>query len=226
MSGGHGGTGEILTALGTVHDPELDEPITDLGFVTEAARTGAHVQVKLRLPTYFCAPNFAYLMVADAHDAVRKVPGVASVEIRLEDHFAAEEINAGVAAQSGFAGTFPGLATEELAHLRETFRRKAYLAALERLCRTLPPTADLPALTLADLPPSAQLTALLDRRRALGLPTAPGAPLLLDEQGAPLPPDRLRFAQAVRVSIEGNAGWCRGLLATRYGPAQPAATSP
>ncbi len=28
------------------------------------------MQVRLRLPTYFCAPNFAFLMVADAYDAV------------------------------------------------------------------------------------------------------------------------------------------------------------
>ena len=37
--------------------------------------TGA-AEVHLRLPTYFCAPNFAFLMVADAHDAVAAVPGV------------------------------------------------------------------------------------------------------------------------------------------------------
>ncbi|WP_419996162.1 iron-sulfur cluster assembly protein [Streptomyces boninensis] len=228
MGGTTGGlTGATLAALNTVHDPELDEPITTLGFVTEVACTGTHVLVRLRLPTYFCAPNFAYLMAADAHDAVRQVPGVASLEIRLEDHFAATEINAGVAAQSGFAGAFPGLATDELAQLRDTFRRKAYLAALERLCRTLPQTApDLATLTLADIPPSPQHTALLHRRKALGLTTAPHSPLLLDEHGAPLPPDRLRFAQAVRVSIDGNAGLCRGLLTTRYGVAEPAATGP
>ncbi len=32
--------------------------------------------MRLRLPTYFCAPNFAFLMVADAYDAVSAVPGV------------------------------------------------------------------------------------------------------------------------------------------------------
>ena len=29
----------------------------------------------LRLPTFFCAPNFSFLMVADAYDAVSAVPG-------------------------------------------------------------------------------------------------------------------------------------------------------
>jgi hypothetical protein len=33
-------------------------------------------------------------------------------------------------------------------------------------------------------------------------------------------PAWLRFAAAVRVSIEGNAEFCRGLLETRYGLAR------
>ncbi|HVV19303.1 MAG TPA: iron-sulfur cluster assembly protein, partial [Pseudonocardiaceae bacterium] len=66
----------VWAALATVRDPELDEPLTDLGFVAscEVSAAGA-VAVRLRLPTYFCAPNFAFLMVADAYDAVSAVPG-------------------------------------------------------------------------------------------------------------------------------------------------------
>ncbi|HXO54085.1 MAG TPA: metal-sulfur cluster biosynthetic enzyme, partial [Mycobacterium sp.] len=40
------------------------------------------------------------------------------------------------------------------------------------------------------------------------------------DDGRPLPaeavPMRLRFARSVRISMEGNAHFCRGLLATRY----------
>ncbi|MET0713194.1 MAG: iron-sulfur cluster assembly protein, partial [Jiangellaceae bacterium] len=58
---------EVLEALGTVRDPELDEPVTSLGFVTSCTVSADGVaDVRLRLPTYFCAPNFAWLMVADA----------------------------------------------------------------------------------------------------------------------------------------------------------------
>jgi len=65
----------VLRALETVRDPELDEPITSLGFVASCAVSAAgDAQVRLRLPTYFCAPNFAYLMVADAYDAVAALP--------------------------------------------------------------------------------------------------------------------------------------------------------
>ena len=72
----------------------------------------------MRLPTFFCAPNFSWLMVADAHDAVSAVPGVTRADIALDDHFVAEEINGGVAARAGFVAAFPGEAVEELDDLR------------------------------------------------------------------------------------------------------------
>src|ERR1035438_4129262 len=72
----------------------------------------------LRLPTYFCAPNFAFLMVADAYDAVSATPGVRRAEIVLEDHFASDVINGGVAARAGFAQSFDGEAVGELHELR------------------------------------------------------------------------------------------------------------
>jgi metal-sulfur cluster biosynthetic enzyme len=219
----------VWSALGTVRDPELDEPITDLGFVTAASVTCGVAHVRLVLPTYFCAPNFAYLMVADARDAVAGVPGVHTVDIALEDHFAAGEINAGVAADSGFAGSFPGEtepgdAAADLSELRRTFQRKAHTACLERACRRLVAAGwdvgELSRVRLADVPDSAERRSLLRRRDDLGLPTEPGDPLLVDDEGTPVPTDRLaahlRFAQAVRVSIDGNSSFCRGLLHTRY----------
>ncbi|HKS45770.1 MAG TPA: iron-sulfur cluster assembly protein [Amycolatopsis sp.] len=216
---------EVWDALGRVRDPELDEPITDLGFVHELTVAGSEVRARLRLPTYFCAPNFAYLMVADAVDAIRAVPGVETVEVRLEDHFAAEEINAGVAAGAGFAGSFPAEAAGELDELRRTFRRKAHTACLARVCRRLLAEGwqvdALAGLRLADLPESVERESLVRRREELGLPATPDAPLVVDDDGRPVVPgkvaERLRFAQAVRVSIDGNAGFCRGLLKTRYG---------
>jgi metal-sulfur cluster biosynthetic enzyme len=216
-------TPELWAALGRVRDPELDEPITDLGFVTEATISDGVAGVRLRLPTYFCAPNFAYLMVADAYDAVLDVPGVRRADVRLEDHFASDEINAGVAAGSGFKGSFPGLADDELAQLRLTFQRKAHAACLDRASRALLRegwTVDaLSDASLSDLP-QRERDALVRRRAQLGLPRGPAEPLLVDDHGHRVPADRtaahLRFATAVRVSIEGNAGLCRGLLRTRY----------
>ena len=66
----------VLEALSGVRDPELDEPITDLRFVSSLEIEDGAVNVSLRLPTYYCAPNFAYLMVADAREALLSVEGV------------------------------------------------------------------------------------------------------------------------------------------------------
>jgi metal-sulfur cluster biosynthetic enzyme len=212
-------TAGVLRALDAVVDPELDEPVTELGFVSSVRVEDGTARIRLRLPTYFCAPNFAYLMVADAYEAARAVPGVDAVDVRLEDHFAAEEINGGVAAGDGFAAAFPGLAEDELQELRVTFWRKAHAAEQERVASRLAHDGvDVTRARLRDVPDGAGLRRRRDR---LGLPSDDDAPLLVDDDGAPIPPEalpmRLRLARTTRISIEGNAGLCRGLLSTRYG---------
>jgi metal-sulfur cluster biosynthetic enzyme len=216
----------ILDALSTVRDPELDEPITSLGFVTSAVMSAAgDVQVRLRLPTYFCAPNFAYLMVADAYDAVAGLPGVRQAEVVLEDHFASDAINGGVAAQAGFAQSFDGEAVGELHQLRADFLRKAVMAGTDQVCRPLLaaglPPGELPRLTLGDLSPSRELDRLRQRRADLGLPAGDDALVLIDPKtGDPIDPAvtdlHLRKARLTRVSIESNGSICRGMLQHRY----------
>ena len=217
----------VLAALGTVRDPELDEPVTVLGFVASTAVSCEGVAtVHLRLPTYFCAPNFAFLMVADAFDAVSAVSGVTRAEIVLDDHFAAAEINGGVAARAGFVGSFGDQAAAELDDLRADFLRKAVLAGTDRVARPLLTAgrspAELAALTLGDLPAGPDLDRLRDRRAHLGLPAGDAAPLLVDvTTGAPVQPDELPRhlgrARLTRVSLEANGGVCRGMLRGRYG---------
>ena len=215
-----------LAALGTVRDPELDEPITSLGFVSSCTvSAGGEAEVRLRLPTYFCAPNFAYLMVADAYDAVSALPGVRVVTVVLEDHFASDAINGGVAAQAGFVRSFDGEAVEELDELRASFLRKAVMAGTDQVCRPLlaagKDQAALLAMTLGEVPPSRALTRLRDRRAELGLPCDDSAPLLIDPVtgaavGLEALPLHLRRAQLTRTSIEANSGICRGMLRHRY----------
>ena len=216
----------ILDALSTVRDPELDEPITSLGFVTAAVMSAAgDVQVRLRLPTYFCAPNFAFLMVADAYDAVAGLPGVRHAEVVLEDHFASDAINGGVAAQAGFAQSFDGEAVGELGDLRADFLRKAVMAGTDQVCRPLLKSGTEPgalaAMTLGDVPDSGPLRRLRERRRELGLPAGDDDPLLIDPKtgagigtaGLPL---HLRKARLTRISLDANGGICRGMLRHRY----------
>jgi metal-sulfur cluster biosynthetic enzyme len=213
----------VLRALDAVRDPELDEPVTSLGFVASCTLDDGVAEVHLRLPTYFCAPNFAFLMVADAFDAVNAVDGVERAVIVLDDHFASSSINAGVAARAGFVGTFGAEASGELDELRADFVRKAVLAGTDRVCRPLLAAgADVHALTLGDIPPSAELEALRARRAEVGLPSDDAAPLLIDvHTGAPVARDDVRLhlgrARLSRVNIEANTGICRGMLAHRYG---------
>jgi metal-sulfur cluster biosynthetic enzyme len=218
---------QVLAALETVRDPELDEPVTALGFVSSCTVSGDGVaQVRLRLPTYFCAPNFAFLMVADAYDAASAVPGVRRAEVVLEDHFASDAINEGVAARAGFAQSFDGLASGELDGLRTDFVRKAVLAGTDRVCRPLLASGrtpeELAALTLGDAPPSEDRERLRSRRAELGLPSDDGSALLVDAvSGEAVGPGdlplHLRRARLTRVNAEANGSMCRGMLQHRYG---------
>jgi metal-sulfur cluster biosynthetic enzyme len=215
----------VWTALGTVLDPELDEPITDLDFVESCTVSDDGVaRVRLRLPTFFCAPNFSFLMVADAYDAVTAVDGVRETEVALLDHHASDEINSGVAAQAGFVQTFSGEAVEELGGLRAQFLRKAALAGQDRVARPLVDAGatpeELARLTLGEVPPSSDLARLRERRAAIGLPAGDDAPLLLHPDGRAVSteqvPLHLRRARLTRVGIESNGEYCKGLLAARY----------
>jgi metal-sulfur cluster biosynthetic enzyme len=217
---------DVRTALGAVVDPELDEPITDLGFVRSVAVRHGDVEVHLRLPTSFCAPNFAWLMVSDARDAVAGLPGAGRVVVELDDHSDSELINAGLAADAGYRGTFGHEAEESLDELRATFQRKAHTAAMERALtawlRADPSRTEstVGELRLADLPADRTKDALLSRRAALGLPVDSSAPVLLAPDGSRPAPGAvtatLRRARSVRISVDGNAHFCRGLLTTRY----------
>ncbi len=216
----------VLAALGTVRDPELDEPVTSLGFVASCTVSADGVaDVHLRLPTYFCAPNFAFLMVADAYEAVSGVPGVLRTEIVLEDHFASDAINGGVAARAGFVSSFDGLAESELDSLRVDFIRKAVLAGTDRVCRPLLAAGrsgeELAALSLGDAPATPDRERLRARRAELGLPSADSSPLLVDPVtgeavGVAALPLHLRKARLTRVGAEANSGICRGMLRDRY----------
>ena len=215
----------VRDALGGVRDPELDESVTTLGFVRDVRVTGGTAEVRLRLPTYFCAPNFAFLMAADAQRAAEAVPGIRTVHVVLEDHFVSDEISAGLADRHGFDEVFADDADGQgLDELRDLFRRKAFLARQQRLCERLLAGADAPArlatLTLGDLPPGPETAAYLERRAELGLPTGPREPFVVSPAGERVEAEtmahQLRIGRAVRVSLDGNAGLCRGLLATRY----------
>jgi metal-sulfur cluster biosynthetic enzyme len=215
---------DVLDALRGVRDPELDQDLVELGFVTDVTVDDAAVAVRLRLPTYWCAPNFAYLMVADARHVVEEVAGAGAVRVMLEDHFTGDEITDAVAREATFTETFPGEAQGELDGLRALFRRKALSARQARLCDALlaggHSEAELVAMRLRELPAGPDADRCRELRGQLGYDERPEAAAFVLADGSPLTAEEfarfLRFARLVSRSLEGNAHLCRGLLKTRY----------
>jgi len=216
----------VLAALDSVIDPELDEPITTLRFVSSVAVSqDGDVEVMLRLPTPQCAPNFAFLMAADARDAVRRLPGVRGVTIVLEDHYTGAEINAAIARGEGFTGAFPGETDDDdLRSLRELFQRKALVARQSKLCEAVlaggSDAQGVVALRVGDLDDGPELRRCLELRSQLGIPCDADAPAFVLPNGTPVASGELqrwlRMARLVRTSLETNGGICRSLLQFRH----------
>jgi metal-sulfur cluster biosynthetic enzyme len=217
----------VLEALAGVFDPELDEPITELGFVSacEVSADGA-VNVGLRLPTPQCAPNFAFLMAADARRVVSALPGVRDVRVALEDHYTGEEINAALTRGEGFTGAFPGeTADDDLEALRELFLRKALVARQGRICERLMASGvgreRLVAMRVSELPEGEESRRCVDLRRRLGFDAPVDGPAFVTGDGTGISVDGferwLRMARLVATSLEANGGICRALLEFRHG---------
>ena len=182
--------------------------------------------VRLRLPTYFCAPNFAFLMVADAHDAVGAVPGVRRAEVVLDDHFAADAINAGVAARAGLRrdvrGRWPRASSTSCGRLPAQGGAGRHRPGVPAAAGRRPRPAELAGLTLGDAAavarpgpaagPAGRARAARRRRRRRCSSTRRPAPRRRRRR-LPL---HLRRARLTRVSIEANSGICRGMLRHRY----------
>ena len=224
---------EVLARLATVTDPELDEPVTELGFV-EDVTVGADgaVAIDFRLPTFWCAANFAYMMAEDMRDAVAALPWVTGVVPRLQAHMCEDQVNRGVAEGLDFGAAFgePG-EDDSLANLRTTFRRKAFQGRQEALLRALLAQgfdkAALVAMTVQALEGAAPAEAdgaglkrrYLAIRARVGGPAGADALAFVTAEGAPLSQagfdEHLRTLASVRIAMDFNGALCRGLLAAR-----------
>jgi metal-sulfur cluster biosynthetic enzyme len=130
---------QVYAAIADVLDPELDEPLVKLGFIDHVQVDGPDVKVVFKLPTYWCSPNFAYLMAGDLRARIRALPGVRTARVELLDHCAEEEVNAGINQGKSFAETFAGevIEDEDLEELRRTFLRKGFLMRQDTLVRQM-----------------------------------------------------------------------------------------
>lgn len=225
---------EVWGALQTVTDPELDESVTDLKFVTRVDVDAEHrVHIGFRLPTYWCAANFSFLMADDMRRAVLQLPWVTSVEVTLGEHMYADKINAGLKQGRSFQDTFGDEADGDLDEVRRTFllkalqRRQAALLA-HLIDEGYAPTMlidltcdELKALDLGET--GARLAARYLERRPVVADRSPLA--FVDTEGQPLQAETLatyvRALRRVDVNAEFNSALCRGLLHVRFDTETP-----
>ncbi len=219
----------VRAALDRVTDPELDESVVELGFITGIdVGTGGEVAVAFRLPTYWCAANFSYLMASDMRDAVTALPWVTRVSVRLDEHMFVDAINDGIAMGKDFTEAFPAEAQMDLSSIRLNFGLKSFERRQEALLRHLlalghdPVTilvldvAGLSRLTLTDEGDVLRMRYLERRSLADHLPLA-----FVGRDGTPISAEALttylRNIRRVGLNAEFNGALCRGLLAARYG---------
>jgi metal-sulfur cluster biosynthetic enzyme len=230
---------EVWSRLQTVTDPELDEPVTELEFVTRAdVDANDCVHIEFRLPTYWCAANFSFLMADDMRNAVKELPWVADVSIVLGEHMYADKINAGLAHGLNFQETFGAEADGDLDELRRTFLLKAFqrrqAALLAHLIEGGRDPAELVEMTLDGLvdlevdEAGARLrTRYLERRPTVSDAIA-ASRAFVDIDGDPLQAETLstyvRKLRRVDVNAEFNSALCRGLLHARFDMETPLST--
>src|SRR5260221_10787304 len=152
----HDRQAEIWACLQGVMDPELDESVTDLNFVTKAdVDSENRVHIEFRLPTYWCAANFSFLMADDLRRVVSTLDWVKGVSVVLGEHMYADKINAGLAKGLSFQETFGFEADGNLDDLRQAFLVKAYqrrqVALLNHLLGVGRPPETIVPPTLMDL---------------------------------------------------------------------------
>ena len=220
---------EVRAVLADVLDPELDESVIDLGFVSRVVVDGDTVAVDFRLPTFWCAANFAWIMAEDMRAALGSLSWVTRIDVRLVDHFSARRINDGVAAGRSFRETFGEEAADDLAALRETFRRKAYLGRMSRFIEALrgrgwtdvrilgASVGEIAAFADRDL--AALAARFLELRAMFGGPNANDDPAFTLPDGASINTGQLaatlRDIRMTRRGVEANGEMCRAMLKAR-----------
>ena len=218
----------VLAALDRVLDPELDESVLTLGFVeTVSCDEAGNATVCLRLPTYWCAANFSYLMASDAHRELLAVQGVHSVTVKLGEHFAGPEVEAGMGYGRTFGQAFPEGGPDTLEETRRIFLVKGYFSRQERLLRELKRSGlsfeEIAALQIGDTDSmqadARTISRYFERRAELGLDCSNSAPLIVDSRGEAVPSPELETyyhrSRTTRLAMEASGSLCSAMLESR-----------
>ena len=225
---------QVQACLAAVMDPELDESVTELGFITELELSAeGEVRIGFRLPTYWCAANFAFLMADDMRRAVEALPWVTRVQVQLHEHMYAEAINQGVSEGAGFQAAFGAAAEGGLDALRRTFLLKAFQRRQEALLQHLLDAGHAPdalvalnvaALRQLPLDADAEGETFVERYIARRDLAGGGDLAFVDTEGCAIAAEallgHLRGLRRVGINAEFNGALCRGLLSVRDSAAQ------
>jgi metal-sulfur cluster biosynthetic enzyme len=222
---------QVWACLQSVTDPELDESVVELNFVTNAdVDEENQVHIGFRLPTYWCAANFSFLMADDMRTAVSSLEWVKGVNVVLGEHMYADKINAGLAQGLSFEETFGSEADGNLDELRQTFLVKAFQRRQVALLNYLTAAGHLPekliALTLSDLEcllldakGEKLVQRYFERRHVVG-PIRPDVLAFITAEGAALKTESyaayVSGLRRIGVNAEFNGALCRGLLSVRF----------
>ncbi|WP_299472647.1 iron-sulfur cluster assembly protein [uncultured Roseibium sp.] len=239
---------ELATAvweqLENVSDPELDEPITDMGFVERVEVFASEkVEVDFRLPTYWCSPNFAFLMAFGIRQEVEKLSWVREVTVTLMDHCFDAQVNAGVNGSCSFDEVFSAYSSgEELENVKLKFLEKAFIRRQETVLLALQQagysaekivTMKLGEFDRIDFKGEEESrqkpryrTLLISRNLA----SVSEDLAFVTWAGEPIEPRNLRQhlseLRSVRINMEFNGALCRGLSNTRYKEVEIGADGP
>lgn len=235
---------EVWERLEMVTDPELDEPITHMGFVERVeVIDGRRVEVEFRLPTYWCSPNFAFLMAFGIRREVLSLPWVQEADVRLNDHCFGDKVNEGV--NSGrpyhhvFAEYCSGARLDDVVgkFLAKAFdkRQETVLLGLQELGHN---AAEIVSMSLGQLSQvtfsgeeeARQLPRYLDLLMTQGLANSPDDLAFPTWEGqeieARVLKDHLSRLRSTRINMEFNGALCRGLAKTRYKEVEIGADGP
>lgn len=225
---------DIWDRLEHVTDPELDEPITEMGFVERIEVSDARrVRVEFRLPTYWCSPNFAFLMGLGIRREVMSLPWVVGAEIQLNDHCFGDRVNEGVNSGRAYADVFAEYCDgADLTEVVDTFLAKAFDRRQETVLlglRALGCTpGEITTMTLDQLrrirfdgtEEARQKPRYLELLQMRDLATRTHDPAFVTWEGAAITPEtltgHLQRLRATRINMEFNGALCRGLARTRY----------
>ena len=222
---------DVYQKLSLVYDPELDQSLTELGFIDDVLIYNDEVEVKFRLPTYWCSPNFAFIMAEDIYRYVNELNWVKDVKVQLIEHCASEEINKGVTNGKEFSEAIVNFGGSEgnLEELRMKFQIKAFYARQEKLIKYLIHHMGFSieyiiSMTIEDLQNQrlngegslfrskyVEKKNMFNHENQLAFTTPEGLGLTKDTFN-----EYLLGIKRTRISMEFNGHYCRGLLEARY----------